>query len=262
MKSCLSSNQKKEYLKQADEILVDWESKDLILDLSHDFPQTIITLSINQIQPEDWDKIIQLNRALKSKFKLCILNEKDMIQAKKQDIYFFPKTPVRAYDELHSLLALGCHEFRIAGELAHDIKNLERFPIIYRIMPNKAQVFPSIPALFGTWVRPEDIDMFPETTICEFDEPSLRREQALYRIYFQKEKWNGDLDLLVNDADDSMKNLLSVLFPDNFQEKRNTCRQACLRTGTCHWCETCATNATKNFANKIKEQYIDNKKEI
>ena len=261
MKFCLSSNQVKEYLTKCDEIFVNWKNRESLFEMAHDYPDKSFVLSIEDIKPEDWQRIEQYNKALKNRFKLCISIMDDMIQAQKRDISFFPKTPINTYEMLHSVIALGAKEVRVCGELGHDIDNLKDFPITLRIMPNKAIVPLAITALFGTWVRPEDIHIFPEGTIIEFDEQPVRREQALFRIYSQREQWNGDLNLLVDDADGSMDNLLSKLFPDNFQERRNNCRLQCLRrTNSCHWCETCANAATKNFAEKIKELYVDNNK--
>lgn len=263
MKFCLSYNQTKEYLQQADEILVPFKYIDDIFDITHDYLDKVFVLdcTVSQIKPEEWQTIEQINRALKDKLKLCLYNDIDIIEATKRNIKCFFATAIRSYDILHSKVALGVSEIRVAGMVAHDLVSLaQNFPnISIRYSPNYANMPVGVPALFGSWVRPEDLDSLPSVEVCEFNITNQRREQALFRIYSKKEQWSGAIELLLEDGDGSTEHLMNRMFLDDFQKRRSECRLECLRSSRCRWCETHAKTAHENFIGTLKENYLDNK---
>ena len=54
MKYCLSSNQTKEYLDKADEIMVKYKDREIIFDLIEKYPNKCIIIDCYEVDDIDW----------------------------------------------------------------------------------------------------------------------------------------------------------------------------------------------------------------
>ena len=75
LKFCLSARQNKEYLKKADELLVQWRDHEYIVDLMEINPEASYVLEIpdNSLTDKDWDTIQQYYIMTKKRLKVSLV---------------------------------------------------------------------------------------------------------------------------------------------------------------------------------------------
>jgi hypothetical protein len=84
----------------------------------------------------------------------------------------------------------------------------------------------------GSWIRPEDVDMYTAINVIEFADCDKKKEQALFRIYAEQHAWPGDINLLISNIG---KNCVNRMLPSTFTRARLVCGQRCV-TGACQLC--------------------------
>lgn len=251
LKFSISSKQSKEYLDKADEMFVLWKDHELIYDLYHLSPKTIILripLGPPELFKEDWEKIIEYHQALGSDFKLALKHPRHGIIAKDNGIPFFFEYPVNDFPTVNQYIKqFGVSEIIPGAVLSHNMSALEAKGVPIRMIVNRhcmptwdKERFPT-DGTVGAWVRPEDLWKTYAKYIkyVQFnipDDPTkneLIREQALFRIYAEQKTWSGDIKMLIDDLNHDGVNRLIV---DDFGERRANCRQMCEVNSNCHFC--------------------------
>ena len=108
--------------------------------------------------------------------------------------------------------------------------------------------------IIGTYVRPEDIDVYePYVDICFFRFDTLAEERRLFSIYHDDKIWPGNLMLLIKNLNYNVDNRG---IDKEFAERRLTCRQNCCRNGLCHYCENYfkLINTIDKHQNELRER--------
>lgn len=254
MKICLSSRQQKEYLKQADEIKVELRDMNSIFDLIEEYPNATIILEDELNAELNWFELIQFNILSKNKFILCTFNIKNALKAKEHGINFYLKWLINDYEMLETVTNLGVCYIRLAGNLFFDLENIKKFNLTpIRAVPNVAfeDELPRDNGVMGTWIRPEDIDLYANyIETIEFTKSDLAQERALFRIYKDNKQWGGELGLLVKDLNHEGVNRL--ILPE-IAEKRIRCKQKCKSGGACRYCYHALKLANIELLKKVKQ---------
>lgn len=268
MRFSISSRQPEDYLNKADEMFVHWKDRELIYDLYHMAPKTIILrIPMNtELFREDWEKIIEYHDALGRKFKLSLLYPRFGLTAKQLEIPYFFETPANDFPTLNLWKNhFGVSEIIPGATLSHYMdavaaKGLPIRMIVNRhMMPRWDKEEIKVDGTVGAWVRPEDLWKIYQTWVnfVQFDTPyepdrdSLVREQALFRIYAEQKTWPGELNMLVDDLNHKGINRLIV---ENFGERRSNCRQMCEVNGNCHFCYRALDLASPDLLKKVVPQ--------
>ena len=132
---------------------------------------------------------------------------------------------------------------RLAEPLFFEMDIVKQFGVPVRMVPNVAYIdgLPREDGVCGTWVRPEDLDLYEDyVEVVEFEDANLKKEQALYRIYAEQKNWPGDLQMIITNLNHDGLN--RIIVPD-FAEKRLNCGQRCQKTGNCKLCYRALTLA-------------------
>lgn len=251
LKFSISSRQSKEYLNKADEMFVHWKDHELIYDLYHMAPKTIILripMGPRDLFKEDWKKVIEYHEALGSNFKLALTYPRHGLVVKDLGIPYYFETPVNDFPTVNMYIKqFGVSEIIPGTVLAHNMSALKAKGVPIRMIVNR-HMMPvwdkeqfEVDGTVGAWVRPEDLwkTYSKYVDYVQFDIPieptrdELIREQALFRIYAEQKTWPGDIDKIVNDLNHKGINRLIV---EDFGERRANCRQMCEINGNCHFC--------------------------
>ena len=261
MRYCLSATQSKDYLKKADEILLNWQNRDSIIDIIDINPNATIILFMEEVPAlleEDWEKIKQDYIMTRNNLKLLFygpFQTENIVKAVENQIpFFFIYAASNPYDA-NALVNLGVSDIYITGRLAHQLDYVDTLPVQIRVIPQHAQAPFGYKPLLGAWFRPEDIENLKMIDVCDFGfEENKRRVQALYRIYAEEHEWPGELYMLVPEIED--KEIMNRMLPPDFQEKRSNCRMRCQEGGYCHICENYAylahSDLLKGINNAVK----------
>ena len=251
MRVALSGRQNREYMKKADEVVVEYRDHNFIYDLVEINPKAIITLYIPNIDNIDWKKLEQYKVICKNGFRIMAIQVNDLLKAKELGFQFFSALSVYDGYQLNALIDLGVCAVRIAGQLAHQLNFLEeKTNIEIRAIVNNPNTFLNYRPLIGSWFRPEDIKNLPQIDVIEFDTRDNRQEQALYRIYVERKEWPGRLSEIINDIQDD--DIMNRMIPPEFTERRANCRMSCMNGGSCHYCERVADIAKIEFIREVK----------
>ena len=249
MKWCLSSRQADAYLKKADEIKVEYRDRNIIYDLGEKYPEAtvILFLSFDPEMVADREEIKRFNIYLKQNFIVCINNIKDAAWLKEAGIKFYYGYPINSFYEANLLARLGVCYIRLGETLFFDIKKAANIGIPIRAVPNIASEkhWPGDDGICGTWIRPEDIELYGQyITACEFEDCDRSKEQALYRIYAEDKAWPGPVNMLISNITTDATNRLII---NDFATHRLTCEHACQRGKICHWCSRCLQLANEEL---------------
>ena len=261
MKYCLSSRQSHEYLCIADEIKVEWRDRDSIFDLIEKYPNATINLRryYSDIDsPIDWTQINQFKILAQGRFVLGLSSVEEMNIAHDREVPFYYLAAIRTFQELRDVIAVGVCRVRLGAPLFFQMDKVKRICSlpIYAIanMASNDSVFERPNGVLGTWIRPEDVDLYQDgyISIIEFI-GNHEQEQACYRIYHQR-KWPGELGLVVQDLNYPCVNRM---VPPELAQARLNCGQRCLENGSCHLCYRLF-----DLANPEKlQRYLDSTKE-
>ena len=260
MKYCLSSRNEKKYLELADEIRVQYRDRNIIPDLLEKYPNADIILDIFDIETEkDWEKIKQFNILSLGRLVCCVADFGLAMMCKEEDIRFYYGYPIKTYYDLKSAIDFGCCYVILGAPLFFNMKYIKNtYDIDIRAIPNIAygDGFPREDGVCGTWIRPEDVEAYePYVSVMEFEDCDLRKERALFRIYAQKQKWSGDLGMIITNFNHIGTN--RMVLPE-LVEHRLSCRQKCQEGGSCRACYR-----TFNLANpELVKQYMEQKDQL
>ena len=238
MKYCLSSRQTNKYLTLADEIKVQSRDYRQIPDLFVDYPDKMIILDVTNenLDSEEYRKIIEQYSKASNNFCCAIYNLAYASWFEQRGIKFYYGYPINSYYDMRGLIDLGVEYIKITAPLTFDMDTLVRYDVKFRMVPNVAYdaYVPRCSGIYGQWVRPEDITYYEDGVyIFEFEDTTLDKEQTLFDIY-NKGVWPGNLNLLITNLNYDVDNRT---IPEELGKARATCKQRCMETGACHFCE-------------------------
>lgn len=247
MKYCLNSRQEHQYLQKANEIKVEYRDKDSIPSLIEKYPNTRIILMCYFNEILDWKEINRWNILSRNNLMLCLSSVSYADDCKEHGIPFYMGYPIKTYYELRALKELGVSYIRLGEPLFFEMDTVKEFGIPIRMVPNVAYIdgLPRKDGVCGTWVRPEDLDLYEGyVEVVEFEDADLKKEQALYRIYAEQKNWPGDLGMIITNL--NHEGLNRIIVPD-FAEKRLNCGQRCQKSSNCKLCYRVLTLANPDI---------------
>lgn len=235
---CLNSNLTGDYLAKAAEIKVDYKDRKTIFDLAIKYPTATFILDMRGTQePEDWNEIGRLNIICKNQFILAIGQFLYINECKKRNIKYYYTFPVNTLYDLKAIEDLGCEYALIDAPLTHMLPMIkQKYTIKLRMVPNVAyySYIPREDGVCGGWFRPEDREQYePYIDVIEFEDCDTKKEQAMFRLYFNNEKWGGDILHLISNLNYSATN---SMIPPDFAKARINCGQRCLEGAHCKLC--------------------------
>ena len=256
MKYCARYDRDFRYLKEVDEVIIEYKNKDgeLIRFMETIPEQQRIIVKITDKKLDVNENISILAAAAKVHPNMAILlPTADAAFAetlKNENLSFFFDKFVNEWDVFMSYVELGISDIYIVNELAFEMPEVSRIckehNVRIRTFPNVAQVSntaANLNKLKAFYIRPEDITTYePYVDMCEFFGP-IDRQSVLYEIY-KNEKWMGDLEELIIGLNYSIPN--QSIIP-SFGEQRLNCRKDCYR-GKCIICDKIAS-----IANTLKD---------
>ena len=215
-------------------------------------PNAYFTLEITELKELDWDKIKQIDIMTQHRFQICSPFLEHLVTAKENNIKFFYSNFIFDNYMFNALINFGVSSIRVSGQLAHELDYLKQFPEVeMRIAPNIAKTFLDYRPEIGAWFRPEDLENLNIFSVCEFMQVSARTESALYRIYAEDKKWDGEVYILIKDFINQRP--VNRMIPPEFQERRSNCGMKCQRGGTCRFCDTVLRLADPDFIKPLIE---------
>ncbi len=258
MKVCLNSHCSPEYLEKTDEIKISYKDRNKIIDYIEKYPKATIILSLRDAPEETettWEEIKRYQTLCKGKFLFAAVNANQVKECSFQLINFYLDRPIKTFEEVYWLKAFNSKYILVDSPLFYrlaDLKDLGGIPL--RIAPNVAYYANDVPrsnGIYGSWIRPEDIELYSDyIDTIEFEDCDVRKEEALYRVYMETKKWPMDLNKLITNLDTSINNFY---IPDTFGLMRLTCGQTCMSGGACHWCDRVIALANnKDFQERLK----------
>ena len=242
MKFCISNRQSMTLLKKADEIKIEQRDYKAIPEYMEKYPGKSLILELENVTPEnfDWNTIKMYADAYEGDFYVAASNYLQMDVCRLSGIKFYYKYAVTNYFELKALKAYGVSYVLIGVPLIFDLKNVARYGIPIRAIPNLAYepYLEHENGILGGWIRPEDTDKYGQyIAVFEFYAPkALEKEAVLFRVYAEQKRWPGNLNLLIEHLNVDFDNRL-FYDEDNFAIRRMGCKQKCLSGKTCHYCE-------------------------
>lgn len=258
MKVCLRAWVEEPQLAKADELKVVWEKRDIIPEIFEQYPTVTVVLECfeNELTDDDWKELRLYYGLSRGKFKVCCSNWRLFYHT---EIPFYVGYPITDMFTLIGLVAAGVTDVCVSGNLVFNIEKvkarLEDEEVQIRLTPNVAYTdgLPHIDGVVGSYVRPEDLELYEDyVDIVEFEDVrNKKREQALYRIYFDEKEWLGKLSDLITNLDYPGDN---SLIPLQFGEKRIGCRQSCLINANCRLCYYSLDFANEDMYEKITRQ--------
>lgn len=238
--------------------MVNYNDRNFIYDLVKINLNAIITLHIPTNKDVDWDELNQYKIISQHGFRIASRELDVLLTAKSKDFLFFSLVPARFGYQLNALIDMGVCAVRISGQLAHEMNFLETIDIEKRIIVNTSDSFLEYNPFVGSWFRPEDLKDLKALDVCEFQAENIYQEQALYRIYAERQEWPGRLSEIILDISD--QDIMNRMLPPEFTKQRLNCRQACMNGGTCHYCEKIMSIAKMEYIKRAKD-LIDKEEE-
>lgn len=237
MKFVVPSRQEVEYLRKADIIRVEWRDRNIIIDLYEKYPNAEVRLTNYPEDDEiDWVEIRNFNILGQGRFALGLSKPDDMNKARAENYRHYYLGPVRTFQELEDLRRGGVCGVYVDAPLFFQMEKVKSFGIPVYAVANRAissSLFIRPDGVTGTYIRPEDIEVYePYVESMEF-EGNLQQQRALFRIYAEEHKWSGEIGLLVRDI-----NYLGTnrMIPPIFAETRLQCGQKCTSGSACRIC--------------------------
>lgn len=250
MRFCLSGRQTNEYLKKADELMINYSDHNFIYDATKINPNAVITLIIDSNDNINWDILSQYKVICKTGFRVASNNSAILLDAKEKGYKFFNLIPARYGYQLNALINFGVCAVRIGGQLAHEMDFLSKIDIEKRMIVNSTDSYLNFNPLVGAWIRPEDLSLLESIDVCEFQYINQKQEQALYRIYAEQKEWPGRLSELIIGIKDN--DIMNRMLPPEFTKQRLNCKQSCMNGGSCKYCEHVCDAAKIDFIKKYK----------
>lgn len=260
MKFCLNNHQAIEYLNQADEIKVYYKDRNGILDIHEQYPQATIIL---QITPDIVDYNLKELKEFKilshGQFVVCLprINHAEIKWLQEQEVDYYWGFQVNTAYELNALKTLKPRYVKVGAPLFFEQDAIAAAGIPVRMVPNIAHYgyFPYKDGVNGTWIRPEDLDLYTNIETVEFEDCDLKKEQALFRIYKLQKQYPGDLSHVVSNLGAAPTNRM---IPPECAKARLNCRQRCESGSSCRLCWRYFNLADLDLLSKLAEEKTDN----
>ena len=257
MKYSLNARQDAEYLRKADEIKIQYRDIAIVPDLKEKYPAAALVVEVPPAQEWDIAKVKEAFILSKNTLTICIPEIKGYIVEglKSNGIPFFYGYPITNDWELAAALKVGVSQVRIEAPLFFNQDRLKNLGVKVRVTANTAsQGYLPFTGINGSWIRPEDVDLYENIDIIEFEDCDKDKEQALYRIYAEQHAWPGKLSTLISNIDHDCVNRM---LPPDFTKARLNCGQRCTY-GACSLCSRYAYLADpdllKNYLSSIEEE--------
>lgn len=252
-----------QYLKKADEILVEYRDRRAIPDYAKKYPNAWIALEVTPDTQWEISEIKDYFILAKEKLILCLPDIKDprVEELKKANIPFFWGYTVTTFWELQALVAAGASQVRIGAPLFFECEKLKKFDIKKRVCANIAHegYLPHVDGIPGSWIRPEDVETYEDVfDIIEFTDCKDHKEEALYRIYAEQKHWPGRVDMIITNISTEAYNRM---IPDEFAAARKACGQRCVSGGACRICYRLLYLANPDLIKQYKEEVLDKAEE-
>ena len=259
MKYCVSGRQQKSILSQADEIKIMYQDKEKLIDYIEEFGDKTFILEIpKEITSKEINWDLYKTYSEKVNFIFCLDNLNLAKDCRENNIKFYWAYPVFSWYEFRSIIMLKPCYISLGAPLSFSLKKVkEKTTIPIRLCPNLAYdaYIPRENGLYGTWIRPEDIDIYEDyVAVCDFVVTELSKEATLLHIYKEKKQWPGNLHLLLTNFDICVDNRA---LPEEMGKIRVNCGQSCMEDGLCDFCQVAI-----KFANIIKDIHHTNNKII
>ena len=252
MKYCINYRRGFKYIKDVDEINIDYNPKDTTLgQFMQKHKDQRINIYINHV--DDFianDRVKLFNQLVIDNpdidFALVLPGIKNNSKAeeayniiKEYNIKYYFFEMVTNWDMLWGYIVYNPSDMFIAEELGFELDTvaevLHSFGIKIRAFANVAQSsWKHTPALKKFFIRPDDIDIYEQyIDVIEFfgKEKSI---ETLYRIYAIDKKWAGPLNEVISDFDSDIDSRFIIPI---FAEKRLSCGRRCLKGHSCQVCE-------------------------
>lgn len=255
MKVCLNNRCSSKYLEKADEIKFKYKDRNTIIDYIDKYDATILLDMRAAPEDIDWDEISRLKMICQNKFIVGAVNAEQIRSCKELEIKFYFDRPVSRYEDIKDLKRLGSQYVLIEAPLFFELGKVKEFGVPVRLAPNVAYYNNWIPkenGLYGSWIRPEDIDLYEGLIdTIEFAANSAVSEEAYYRVYCEDKSWDVSLDsLIINYGRLFGEN---PYIPRSFTKARLTCGQKCQSGGSCHICyKAIQLSANKGLQESLK----------
>lgn len=238
MKFCLNSRQTAEYLKKADEIKFEYRDRKALPDFFEKYPEATFVLIMNGAEDIDQKELEEYNILSQGRLTFCIGSDRETLSIC-QDIgaKFYYGFPITSFWELRSAIAAGVSYAILGAPLFFMMDRVKALDIPIRAIPNVAHYnyIPTTNGICGTWIRPEDLDLYEDyISMVEFEDCDQRKEQALFRIYAEQKTWPGEITDIISNLNASGTN--RIILPE-FGQRRLNCGQRCQDTGACRICE-------------------------
>lgn len=236
---CLSSRQNLKYRQKADILRVEYRDKKALENILEDnIDKIIIYQCLFENIQEDLAQIMVCNELYPNRLIVEVMFTNDVILLKEKNIRCFINRPIMSYYELNGLIALGVDYVILGAPLFFEMDKIKEKNIPVIIIPNIAygDGIPRPNGINGTWIRPEDLQLYEQyAEIVMFDNADdIKKEQGLYRIYWEEKTWPGELDMLITNF--NLKDPLNRLLSSDFTKKRLNCGQKCEREQRCKIC--------------------------
>lgn len=254
MKYALRSWQSDRLLLEADEIIVWYNEREKILDYPEMYPNTAVTIQCWKEKPEDidWNWCAAMAQQFTQGFTMGFMELSMLYTAQSKGIKAYLLKTVNSYVELNVLLQAGAAYVYLDQPLFSSIDKVKEFGIPARYIPNLIDSSPGLLTQLnrlshGTWIRPEDIDMYDYgDCLVEFQGVSGPKAEKVYFDVYRRKEWLGRFNLLIPELENY--NVDNFLLESELSEKRLNCHQRCEESpdgNGCHLCDSAFRLATR-----------------
>lgn len=254
MKYCISGRQPKSVLEKTDEIKMRYSDKERMVEYMREWPEKTFILDVPKGTEIDFPWCATL--ASENNLILCLGDLSLAKLCSDFGLAFYWSFPITSYYELHGVIDLKPAYIFLGAPLFFDLKMVTSITDIpVRLCPNLAfdAYVPREDGVYGTWIRPEDVAAYEKyVSTLEFVYRDLDHEKVLLHIYKENATWPGNLNLLLTNFNVNVDNRAIA---DELAETRMNCGQRCMRSGTCHFCDTAV-----RFANAVRDKHYENLK--
>lgn len=247
MKYCVPYNKFSKAVKTAEEITIQYDSRNLDMSFLEQYQNKKIIFCLDMSDEEACQEIEKI-KTIKEHFtnlKIAILlnsyknYEKTILKIKDFQIDFFTKDRVNNWDIFMGLINFGVSDIYIVENLGFELDKISKVAsknnVAIRVFPNVAQsAYEDTPALKKFFIRPEDINFYSKyVDVFEIFGDS-KYIDVLYKIYANDKKWYGQLKEIIIGFSDELK---SPCILKNFAEIRSRCGKKCIKGSNCRFCE-------------------------
>lgn len=235
MKFCLNSRVGSQYLKDADQIKVEYRDFKILTQLLEQYPDKEIIFFLTEIPDEEMMKSLRNYSKIFNNLILAFAYFPLNINC--EGLRFYTTYPVESFSEAKALVAYGVEYLKIGCPLFFQMDEVKALNIPIRFTPNQSwlSIVPRENGVCGQWMRPEDVIMYDiiPGSVIEFDLCRVPEEEALFRIYKFEHKWGGPLSYLVHNLNNDAKN---DYIAKDIASARLNCGHKCMTSSTCRIC--------------------------